>query len=485
MKALSILVGAVLALRPATATSAADPATKECLVALEDARETVLGDMVTCHDGDPSCDADGAPDGVCTFEVRACVNVPGIGACEPRELTRFVARPTRYGLTVSPLGSTFVCGAYADVAVRRKRNGGARRARVLVRARGGPGRRVVDVDRTVFDCEPPFECADICECSGNPSGGPSELRLTVGATGNDLDIGWSGLSHDFQNVRGATLTYCLTGCNATTNAMCRASGSTGSAATSLNGPTFGPPLPLFSAGVAVCVVNRFQDPTIDAVVNVQTGELDATATPLRLFADTYQGTSSSVCPRCVNGRCDGGRNQGGICHVDGTVVVDDPPNVNDVPYGVSRDCLPDASNLLGTPQVVLPLTTRTSSLAGDAAGAFPCPDQTAHDACGAGTCTVDCSATPSLLGGINQTCCSNATGRPCFPSATAGQIVRTGTRATPSPPWPDATYPKTSDVTLAAVFCIPSSQSRTVDATAGLPGPGALLLSGTMQWGRQ
>ncbi len=85
-------------------------------------------------------------------------------------------------------------------------------------------------------------------------------------------------------------------------------------------------------------------------------------------------------------------------------------------------------------------------------------------------------------------CCSNARGLPCFPTdplTGVGEIVRTGMIATPTPAWPDPTYPKTSDGTLVAVFCIPSSNDIPVDATAGLPGPGALLLSGTMEWVRQ
>src|SRR5262249_60414769 len=38
---------------------------------------------VTCTDGDPSCDADGMPDGVCRFDVRVCVHVPGVGEGRP------------------------------------------------------------------------------------------------------------------------------------------------------------------------------------------------------------------------------------------------------------------------------------------------------------------------------------------------------------------------------------------------------------------
>jgi len=33
---------------------------------------------VTCTDGDPSCDQDGACNDSCTFSVRFCVNQPGL-----------------------------------------------------------------------------------------------------------------------------------------------------------------------------------------------------------------------------------------------------------------------------------------------------------------------------------------------------------------------------------------------------------------------
>jgi hypothetical protein len=37
-------------------------------------------------------------------------------------------------------------------------------------------------------------------------------------------------------------------------------------------------------------------------------------------------------------------------------------------------------------------------------------------------------------------------------------------------------------VTLAATFCVPATGAIVVDATAGLAGPGALLLPGTLDW---
>ncbi len=58
--------------------------------------------------------------------------------------------------------------------------------------------------------------------------------------------------------------------------------------------------------------------------------------------------------------------------------------------------------------------------------------------------------------------------------------MRTGHPDPPAPVWPDPTYPKTStNGVLVTTFCEASTGTTTIDATAGLPGPGALILPGT------
>jgi hypothetical protein len=52
------------------------PASTDCFLAWGNAP----GKVITCTDGDPSCDVDGAIDGVCTFGLSACTNV-AVGAC--------------------------------------------------------------------------------------------------------------------------------------------------------------------------------------------------------------------------------------------------------------------------------------------------------------------------------------------------------------------------------------------------------------------
>ena len=52
------------------------PASTDCFLAWGNAP----GKVITCTDGDPGCDVDGAIDGVCTFGLTACTNVT-VGAC--------------------------------------------------------------------------------------------------------------------------------------------------------------------------------------------------------------------------------------------------------------------------------------------------------------------------------------------------------------------------------------------------------------------
>jgi len=61
---------------PTACSGGGGPASTDCFLAWGDAP----GKAITCTDGDPGCDADGAIDGVCTFGLNACTNV-AVGAC--------------------------------------------------------------------------------------------------------------------------------------------------------------------------------------------------------------------------------------------------------------------------------------------------------------------------------------------------------------------------------------------------------------------
>jgi hypothetical protein len=328
---------------------------------------------------------------------------------------------------------------------------------------------------------------------------PSQITLTVPlasrtnpATGNgsDLDNGWTGTSHNFPVIGGSSLKYCLTGCDGTTTFQCTGTGSTGAggATGSLNGSTFGALLPLLAANVPVCVVNVYQDATLNGTFNLQTGDAGTAANPnlVRLNSMVYLRTTfPEVCPRCnvpgggggigSVGKCSTtAQNSGADCRVDGEVTV-----AGKGLYLLSSACTPLGDSPPTTLDIQLPFTTGTATKT----GSLPCPDsagpQTQDDSCGTGSCTASCTGAAcnamnngqciDAKGGISQLCCSNSTSTPCFPTKNNGTISRTGS-------------PGTDGQTLvsAATFCIARTNSTLINVTTGLPGPGAVLLPATV-----
>jgi hypothetical protein len=331
----------------------------------------------------------------------------------------------------------------------------------------------------------PTTLAPSCPLRESP-GLPYELTLTVpladpttNSNGSDLDLGVSGVSHDFPIVGGTVLKYCLNGCDGTSVTTCTGIGLTGD--DSLNGPTFGAPLPLLAANIPVCVVNRFQESTITNIFDLATGESTG---DVKLFTDVYiAGSAQEVCPRCLvsggngmigsKGTCSSSaRNAGASCTVSGIDYV--AQGAGNPEYLLAGECSPGGA-LVGTLDLDLPLTTETAQ---SAPGPLPCKSlgQTQDDACGAGTCTAGCTGNACVAktadgqcidakGGMSQVCCSSNTSLPCFPTRNGGTIERSGKRATEG-----------HSGALAATFCIAPTQSTIVNITYGLPGPGAVIL---------
>jgi hypothetical protein len=336
-------------------------------------------------------------------------------------------------------------------------------------------------------------------CLSNPAGGPDTLDLTVSGNGTDLDVGWTGVDHNFPLVPNATLRMCLATCGPGGTPPCDMLGLVGRREP--NGATFGTPLPLLAANVPICIVNEW-NPTIPptGTVNPLTGDASL---QIDLTSKVHLTTATQVCPRCNNGRCDSGPNQGKACTVEATLAVTQSLGANKL-YNLSQDCPPDPGALAAPLDIRLPATTGTAMLAGPT----PCTSQPGQPmgtpvmdddcggtGCGAGNCTGSACASmttdPSTgapicmdsKGGLSQNCCNGDTTKQCFP--TAGEaIVRMGRPFPPSPPFPDQTYPKTGNGVLAAVFCVPATGANSIDVTAGVPGPGALVAPISATWHR-
>jgi hypothetical protein len=468
----------VLAARPASAVVlGGGPARSDCWSVFDGVAASRNG-QVECTDGE-ACDADERADGVCTFRVRLCANEPDVRGCRPRRLARLRI------LEGAPLDpppmrtAARVCGAFAEVPVAlrgtRRDRAATTAIRLVARARG---RRRPDRDVLRLRCRPnPTPDDAACPARGD---GPRELTLTVGQ-GGDFDLGWNGAAHDLPGVPGAAITWCLSGCNGTTDPTCNATARVG--ADTPNGALFGTPQPLVADGVPLCLVHRYEGTTLRATADVETGAFDATQAPIALRSEVFRTQPASVCPRCTGtavgdeGTCDAGPRQGRGCRIDAIVPVGGDA------YRLSRDCPPGAPQ--GTKQATLrlrlPLTTRLAALA----GTTPCSGQARDDACEGGTCAGACGP-PGELGGIPQHCCTAPPLRACFPTAAdaGGRVERGGLPGVPAPPWPEPTWPKTAALRLAAASCASASGQRPVLDALGLAGPVAVELPAEAVWVR-
>jgi hypothetical protein len=446
---------------------------------------------ITCEDGDPSCDTDGMANGSCSLIINACVGKATQTCPSPQSLTKpleFSPAITK-GVLIhefAPPGAPPSCGTGGTVVLPLKREPAnqnkplklyrqSKKVALVMKSKGF-------VNKLIVRCVP--ACAAICPCNHNPDHNPnlpSLLSLTVLEAGSDLDNGWTGRAHNFPVVSGATLRYCLSGCDGATNTLCNGFGTTGYG--SLNGPTFGAPLPLLAAGVPVCVVNRYQTALIRNTFDLKTGEAKG---DVNLFTDVYLTSNpAEVCPRCTSsgtatigqvGQCSTtARAPGAPCRIDSQVTV--VQGEGQQTYDLSSACIPAQSELAGTLDVKLPLTTGEAP---PLMGPLPCGDsagpQLQSDSCDSGTCqegncTGDACVSGSgtfcldAKGGISQACCSDNTAMPCFTSRTTGSITRPGTPGTIG-----------QSAVFAATFCIARTNSSLIDTVTGLPGPGTLLL---------
>ena len=442
-----------------------------------------------------------ACDGKCTFKVRACVGLSEPTKCTPTALGSLTTTPA---LPAPPtLGPANDCGAEQEVVLTL--SGKKKRAKTKYKLVGvaTDAKPKKDKDRIKLTClanpsndgcEPP--CPDTCS---NPDGGPTQVVLTTGTQGSDLDNGWTGNSLNFPLVPNSKIGLCVTDCNGTDDTSCTLCGKVG--AGTISGTTFGAPLPLFASNVPVCVISRWRS-DIHGTADEATGDMTLN---VKLFSDVYLTSRDDVCPQCKNGKCNAasGTNAGKDCTVDATLPVYVSSSRTDM-YDLSSTCVYSTPPTATLKIDFAPLTsdmpaalvgpTPCKRKPGEPRGVPPQPDQ-----CGAGGCGTECTGTacvgrvadpvdPSRTicvdskGGLSQTCCNKKRTQPCHPLRDGGSVTRTGRVAIPHPPLPDPTYPKTQDGVLVSTFCIPATGTNTIDSTAGLPGPGVIELPGHAVW---
>ena len=290
-----------------------------------------------------------------------------------------------------------------------------------------------------------------------PSPFPQVVSL-VTKPGVDLDTGWTGISHDLRGVDNAPLTAArLTDCDvnpqspscgrcslqgpitfpgeqkncfcfnttlrdASSFTVCDPESTSSCTGGEICQCFYGPPLPISSGAVPVCVVNLYDGP-VTGTANVADAGPGAGTTEalIRLQSLVHNGlTVDRPCPVCqgdttqgdgvANGTCVGGPRNGSACDVAGTHPFFGP---------VSFTCPPPASADVGDLSIVFDPATTSATMLGT--GPFCTAFGRTDLKCFCDTCATNaaepCNSNADCPGGAEcggRRCIGgNADGTPC------------------------------------------------------------------------
>jgi hypothetical protein len=153
------------------------------------------GRRLRCTDGDPACDADGAPNGVCTLTARVCLDAPGVARCLLEPLTHaalVTASPSLAELATAvdaltmPVEIPDTCTPMARVEVATR---GRRSGRVVMQATARMASGPADHDRITLLCRPaprPVALATVQRLVFTPSCASVSCHGAARAGGLDL-----------------------------------------------------------------------------------------------------------------------------------------------------------------------------------------------------------------------------------------------------------------------------------------------------------
>ena len=240
------------------------------------------------------------------------------------------------------------------------------------------------------------------------------------ATDTDLDVGWTGQSHDSHTGSMGRLTLNVSGCSNPTSSTCGVCTTSGPIAnaggTAFNnrrcvsdtsiqctadvdcgifGPCrffFGGPLALSAGGVSVCVTNEITQP-VTGTVDLEGGTTQAF---VQLLSRVHTGpTADKPCPNCTGGFCDSGPHATNACTIN---------SQNPLFGDLSFDCPPDPGANVGSLPVPLNYTTGTQTWSLSAANPSctapgytslkcfcdTCDNENAEPCSGTGQCPMSC-----------------------------------------------------------------------------------------------
>jgi len=231
-----------------------------------------------------------------------------------------------------------------------------------------------------------------------------------------------GAEHYVPVAKDARLSACLAGCDASAQSAC----------TIVPGGGYMrlPPLPLIANGVPICLRTSLR--TASGTADIASGTV---AADVALSFDAVVTDPAAICPRCIEadasgvGRCDSGPYAGGYCTVEQVETIH--TDSGDLVYPVSTFCAPAGEEYF--------FDGATRLTTGAAVEPAPCLADPAHCA---------------------------------------------GMAVTPTPPWPDPTYPKTAAAArLVAMTCVPPI-TRTDGSTIQLPCPLAFSFGVAETWSK-
>jgi hypothetical protein len=258
---------------------------------------------------------------------------------------------------------------------------------------------------------------------------------------------------------------------------------------SSTGCLFGAPLPVPNPQtpfLSTCIVNEVsQNAAGSATCDGGTATLSLPLTSHLFLTGDLLSTVAGVqsCPICTGTpgaeTCQGGPNDTLAC-TPGTSVLGQA-------YPTSHDCPPPPNTDIGALAIPFVLSTGSPSLGSHAEA------NQRHVFCGfcrdvddgtslfidppvSCTTSASCNGVHGIINGMDitfESCAQLNSG--CFGSSDCATITENGVAAG------SLTDHASHNITLATVFCIPPSFSALVDPSAGLPGPGATALQGTVQ----